>query len=326
MEEILIPKKKKWMEKISSPHARLLIAILLLIFIFLLSLITPPRNFSSGIIITIEEGETIKGVGKLLKQNNVIRSASMFSTFVVLSGGHVVEGDYLFTHPHGLFNVSSRVTSGNYEIPTERIVFFEGMTVTEMAVRLKNAFPNFNVNEFLELGLPQEGYLFPDTYELRQNTSPEIVVNTMRENFNIHIAEIQEELAESEYSMEEIITMASIIEKEATRDTMQAVSNVLWRRINIGQALQVDAPFVYYKDKGSFDLTLDDLREDHPYNTYTNRGLTPTPISNPGLKSIRAAAFPQKTSYLYFLTGRDGNMYFATTFDGHKHNKTLYLD
>ena len=176
------------------------------------------------------------------------------------------------------------------------------------------------------MGLPYEGYLFPDTYEFRQNTTPEIVIQTMRDNFDVQIAKITEELKESKYSLEEIIIMASIIEKEASRDTMQEVSNVLWRRIEIDVALQVDAPFVYYKDKGSFDLTLDDLREDHPYNTYTRLGLTPTPISNPGLKSIRAAAFPEKTTHLYFLTGHDGNMYFSPNFDGHKMNKALYLD
>jgi UPF0755 protein len=325
MEEI-ITTKNKIIRKLSTGRGRFFVATTLLILIYLLSLTTPPNEFSSGIIVTIPEGETIKGVGELLKKNDIIKSASLFTMYIVLSGEHVVEGDYLFSHPRSLFGITSKITHGEYDIPTERVFFFEGMSVTEMATRLKNAFPNFAANEFLELALPLEGYLFPDTYEFKQNTTPEIVIETMRENFDLHIEEISERLSESEYSIEEIVTMASIIEKEATRDTMQEVSNVLWKRINLDIALQVDAPFVYYKDKGSFDLTLDDLREDHPYNTYTNRGLTPTPIGNPGIDSIFAAAFPQETSYLYFLTGHDGNMYFATTFDGHKRNKALYLN
>lgn len=120
--------------------------------------------------------------------------------------------------------------------------------------------------------------------------------------------------------------MASIIEGEADKDSKQAVSNILWKRIKLDMALQVDAPFVYSIGKGTFDLSNGDLKDkENPYNTYVNKGLPPTPISNPGLESLKAAATPAETPYLYFLTGHDGNMYYAETFEGHKKNRKLHL-
>lgn len=119
--------------------------------------------------------------------------------------------------------------------------------------------------------------------------------------------------------------MASIIEKEATSDSMQEVSNILWHRIDINMPLQVDASFVYERNKHTFELSSDDLKKDSPYNTYIRHGLTPTAISNPGIQAILAAAFPKPTKNLYFLTGYDGKMYYAKTLKEHESNKEKYL-
>ena len=121
--------------------------------------------------------------------------------------------------------------------------------------------------------------------------------------------------------------MASIIEGEADSYSRQEVADILWKRIDEDMPLQVDATFVYSIGKSTFDLTLNDLRnEDNPYNSYVFRGLPPTPINNPGIKAIRSAARQNDTPYLFFLTGRDGNMYYASTFEAHKNNRRLYLD
>jgi UPF0755 protein len=90
--------------------------------------------------------------------------------------------------------------------------------------------------------------------------------------------------------------------------------------------LQVDATFVYERGKGTFDLTTADLRTDSPYNTYTNAGLPPTAISNPGIEAIKAAATINETNYLFFLTGMDGEMYYAETHDQHVVNKQKFLN
>jgi len=121
--------------------------------------------------------------------------------------------------------------------------------------------------------------------------------------------------------------MASILEGEAlTTSDRKLVAGVLWRRLEIGMPLQVDATFSYVNGKTTFELTLDDLKIDSPYNTYKYKGLPPTPINNPGLNSINAALYPTKTKYLYFLSGNDGKMHYARTFEEHKRNRQLYLN
>lgn len=135
------------------------------------------------------------------------------------------------------------------------------------------------------------------------------------------------EVEKSGRSLEDIIVMASILEGEAkTREDMEIVSGILWKRIEIGMPLQVDTSFVYILGKATEDLTLSDLEVKSPYNTYLYKGLPPGPISNPGLDSIRAAVNPTTTPYLYFLTGNDGKMYYARTFDEHVKNKQKYLN
>jgi UPF0755 protein len=102
---------------------------------------------------------------------------------------------------------------------------------------------------------------------------------------------------------------------------MKMVSGILWRRISIGIALQVDAVFGYILDKPTYSPSLDDLKINSPYNTYTNRGLPPGAIGNPGLDAIEAAISPTQSKYLYYLTGKDGTMHYATTFDQHVANR-----
>lgn len=287
----------------------------------------PPENFPSGKFVTIEQGSSVKQAGETLKLNNVIKSELLFTLMIKISEKHVIEGDYFFPSPLNLKEAITKVTSGKYDIPTKKITFFEGITNEQIAERLKQNLPNFKVNEFLELAKDYEGYLFPDTYIFPINVTHENVFKKLRDTFEKKIAENSEIVENSPYSLDEIVIMASIIEREADASNRQEVSNILWKRIESGIPLQVDAPFVYAIGKGTFDLTISDLRDSsNPYNTYTNKGLTPTPIANPGLESILAAANPRDTNNLFFLTGRDGIFYFATNFEKHIQNKRLYLD
>lgn len=302
------------------------LVLILTVVIWGLSLTAAPSNFGEGKIITIEEGVSIKGTAQILKDSDIISSRSIFTTAVLMSGGKVVAGDYFFHEPANMFKVIGRISNGSYNIPTKQVFFYEGMTAAQMAVRLKEVFPNIDAEAFLELAKEKEGYLFPDTYKFPQNISAENVIKVMEDNFQKQLEDHSDLIKNSEHSLEEIIIMASIIEREATSDTRQEIADILWNRIEIGMALQVDAPFVYSIGKSSFDLTIEDLETDNPYNTYINVGLTPTPISNPGIESIIAAANPRETKYLFFLTGSDGEMYFAEDFEEHKRNKSLYLN
>ena len=121
--------------------------------------------------------------------------------------------------------------------------------------------------------------------------------------------------------------MASILEKEAQNfENMRAVASILWKRLAIGMPLQVDATLQYAIGKNTYELTTKDLATTSPYNTYTNRDLPPTPIANPGIDSIRAAIDIKPTKYLYYLTDKKGNFYFAETHEKHVLNKQKYLN
>ncbi len=121
--------------------------------------------------------------------------------------------------------------------------------------------------------------------------------------------------------------MASLVEEEASNSTdRRIIAGILWRRLAHNMPLQVDAPFYYIIGKGSSQLTLKDLSMDSPYNLYKHTGLPPRPIDNPGLDAIVDTITPTTTDYLYFLSGRDGKMHYASTFEGHVANKGKYLE
>jgi len=322
-----LEKEKKIVKDFIENKPNFILALVLVIFFIIVSNITAPRDFAEGKLITIEKGQSVKNTAELLKRENIIKSETIFNIIVTFTNSKVVEGKYLFHTKKNIFNITERVTNGSYEIPIETITFLEGEDSFEMAEKLKYKLPNFDVDTFHDLALLNEGYLFPDTYNFRVTVSAEEVVKKMRDNFDEKIFDISDQIEATGRSLDDIIKMASIIEGEASATSRQEVADILWKRIDIDMPLQVDATFVYSIGKSTFDLTLEDLRnEENPYNSYEFKGLPPTPINNPGIKAILAATKQGQTSYLFFLTGRDGNMYYANTFAGHKNNRALYLD
>ncbi len=301
----------------------LTISAILLVWVILTS---APLSFKSGTIVTIAKGDSVKIVAQKLKEQNLIQSQALFTNIVILFNldNKIVAGDYIFKTPHTIHDVIKRISKGEYQIEVKKITLIEGLTVIEMADVLSKEFYNVKKEEFIEKALPYEGYLFPDTYYFAENVTVEEVIEKMRTTFDEKVAE-DGTLLQSKKSLKDIVIMASIIEKEASATSMQEVSNILWHRIDINMPLQVDASFVYERGKHTFELSLDDLKTDSPYNTYVRYGLTPTPISNPGLSALKAAAFPETTKNLYFLTGYDGEMYYAQTLKQHEANKDKYL-
>jgi UPF0755 protein len=299
------------------------ISVLALLWVILTS---TPLTFKSGTIVTISKGDSVKVIAQNLKQNRIIVSEALFTNIVILFNldSKIVAGDYIFKDTHSMFEVLHRISKGEYGIEVKKITLIEGLTITEMAGILSKEFYNIPQAEFTEKALPYEGYLFPDTYYFVENVKSEEVIAKMRTTFDEKIAE-EKTILTSKKSLKDIVIMASIIEKEATADSMQEVSNILWHRIAIDMPLQVDASFVYERGKHTFELSIDDLKQDSPYNTYVRYGLTPTPISNPGLAALKAAAFPEATKNLYFLTGDDGKMYYAQTLKQHEANKDKYF-
>jgi len=184
----------------------------------------------------------------------------------------------------------------------------------------------FSKKDFLNFARNEEGYLFPDTYKFFKNTTPQKVAEKMKNNFDIKVAEFLPEISRQKKSLSNIIIMASIIEKEVHNlEDRKIVSGILWKRIEQGIGLQVDASLTYILGKTSAELTQEDLKIDSLYNTYKYKGLPAGPISNPGKNAIESAIFPQTSPYLFYLSDKEGITRYARNFEEHKENKFKYL-
>lgn len=172
-----------------------------------------------------------------------------------------------------------------------------------------------------------EGYLFPDTYQFFFGDPPEAIIRRMLENLEVRITPaLRSAVEESGYTFDEILALASIIEREAFGyPTMGDVSSVLHNRLNIGMQLQCDATIVYVEHAIKPFIDGDINRFNDYYNTYTAPGIPPGAIGNPGLDAIRAALFPNETGYLFFITAPDGTFHFTPYWEEHVRNVNTYL-
>jgi UPF0755 protein len=224
-------------------------------------------------------------------------------------------------------HIAVRVVSGDFETTPVRVTIPEGSDTKQIARILYDKIPNFDRRAFLQATDGKEGYLFPDTYFFMPNDSIEAVLSVFNNAYHTRISKLAKQIADSGHTELEILTMASILEKEANKTAdRQKIAGVLWHRIAIGMPLQVDAVFPYILGKNTFEVTLEDLQVDSPYNTYKYKGLPPGPIDNPGLDSITAALTPVKSNYVFFLSDLQGNFHFAATYAEHMANKKKYLD
>lgn len=291
--------------------------------------IAPPGNFPSGAYLLVKSGDTLRAVSHDFESRSVVRSSALFEAAARLLGDDrlVRAGTYHFPAPQNLVTVAIRVMSGDFGTTPVRVTVPEGATVQDVSKLLLEKLPEFDRQKFLALARGKEGYIFPDTYFFIPGESIEAILSVFANGFHVHRQKIQKEIAAFKKPLEEVVTMASLLEKEAA-DTQnrRIIAGILWRRVELGMPLQVDAVFPYIIGKNSFQLTLKDLQTDNPYNTYKYKGLPPGPIANPGLDSLTAAVTPVKTDYLYYLSDRQGNFHFAATYAEHLANKRKYLD
>lgn len=240
-----------------------------------------------------------------------------------------------------LKDVVKKLVSGETVDSELTITFPEGFTLDQIAQRTaekgigtKEEFLALakNPSEFageypflanLPTGRTLEGYLFPDTYRVFQDDEPRDVILRMLVNFERRVVENSDIVAQS---IDDVVIMASIVEREVqTDDDMALVAGVLWKRIEIGEGLFADATIRYALNKPTGGLTVADLAYDSPYNTRLYRGLPPGPVSSPGLRAIMAAASPQASDFLYYLSAPNGQTIFAKTNAEHNLNKAKYL-
>ncbi len=314
-------------EQIDKKKAGIAFFVAFLIGFSYLHYHTPPRNFPVGDIVTVNQGESLQAITTSLYDANIIRSTFVFRTAVILLGGEkrVIAGDYLLDKKEGPVDLAYRFVNGKFHLEAKKITIPEGWNIFEISDYLSKSLIKFDKTKFVALAKDKEGYLFPDTYFVSLTSKPEFIIEMMNKNFNEKIKDVPG-ISTTTYKIKDVIIMASILEREArTMESRKIIAGILWKRLEMKMPLQVDATFDYINGKSTFELTLDDLKIDSPYNTYLYRGLPPGPIGNPGIDAILATINPLKTKYLYFLTDKEGEMHYAKTFDEHKRNKELYL-
>ncbi|MCK9578426.1 endolytic transglycosylase MltG [bacterium] len=302
-------------------------------------------NDSEQKIFIVLKGERAKEISEKLKDEKIIANDFTFLINLYLENkqNDIQSGDYLLSPSMSANEIVEIITSGKSS--ARKLTIVEGWTlkdiaekVSEMGIASKDNFyliagyPAMNYsnknnkpkdfsNEFSFLSdkpknLGIEGYLYPDTYNVVSNDTAETIIRKSLENFDQKLTQdLRNEIKRQKKTVFEIITIASIIEKEVKGiDDRKIVAGILENRIKIGMALQVDATTLY----GQPDGTKIDNKKDSPYNTYLNRGLPLGPICNPSIDSIKAAIYPTKNDYLFYLSAENGKTIFSKTFEEHK--------
>lgn len=286
-------------------------------------------------VVEIPYGTPTLRIFEMLHDEGVVRSRLSLLVIHILKKSKLEAGEYEFEGYVTPFDVYEKLSKGIHKL--HRIVVREGSDIYDIAEILdregvckKEDFLKFATDESVprSYGLStatMEGFLFPDTYLFSRNTHPLRVIDTMYRNFLEKTVRIRKEAAQRGVSLEELVTVASMVEKETFwEDERPIVAAVIYNRLKMRMKLQIDPTVIYaLKRKGLWDgrLSRDDLSVDDPYNTYLYFGLPPTPICNPGLSSLRAALRPAKVRYLYFVVDpRTRRHIFSTTYAQHREN------
>ncbi len=315
-----------------SPVRNLIFLILkifgALFFLLILAFIVPKPNFGGEKTILINNGDGIKSTGDKLYNAGIIWSSTLFDLETIIYGRNkIIAGPYKFGVGENIIGASIRLTHGYFGIQKIKTTFPEGFTANDMSNKLYSLIPNFNKDAFLTQALPQEGYLFPDTYFFLPGMTEADIVNKLISTFKEKNPRL---FLLGKQTQSDIVILGSIVEKEAQKpDDKKIVAEIFEKRLLAGIPLQSDATIAYVLGEDSKDVTANDLKKDSPYNSYLYKGLPPTPISNPGMDAINSAydaiTNPQETPYMFFLTDKDGVVHYAKTFAEHKANIAKYL-
>lgn len=287
-----------------------------------------PENIHQEKIIHIPDGYSLTQTAQLIESENIIRSKNLLRLYMQVKNMSPKSGYYQFFGLQDLQNIAFRLHNADYGDVYKSITFPEGITNKQILNNIQQADISIedidNIKEKLQRR--GEGVFFPDTYFLLPDTSAGELLDNMHNHFKKKFKEAKKE-SKLNKKDEEIVIMASLIEKEAANSLhqKQMISGILWKRINEGMLLQVDAPFVYERGKGSAELTYADLQKKSTFNTYVNKGLTPTAIGNPGYDSLYAAAHPVVSPYYFYLHGKNGKIYYGKNYREHLKNKRMYL-
>ncbi len=343
---------KKRKNKKNSSAARLLI-VLILIFaalaagaMFYLDNSGKPVDPGALDAMTVEipSGSSTNAIGDILFKEGLIRSEFAFGiqSRISKNDGKFKAGFYDLSKSMSMKEIMAELLKGTAK--TIRFTIPEGFDIRRTSERLSSS-GLINGDEFLrqieEGDFPYrfvtstpagrnrlEGYLYPDTYEVFSNATEEQIIDKMLSRFNdLFIEAYYERAAELGMDINQLVTMASIIEREAkVAEDRPVIASVFYNRLKIGMPLQSCATVQYILGEQKEKLTNSDIAIDSPYNTYRIAGLPPGPICSPGIESIKAALYPADTDYLYFLAKGDGSHVFSVTYEDFLKNKKMYID
>ena len=327
------------------------IAVMFLrVFNDVLAFITENR----AVTITIDADDTVDDVAGKLKDAGLIKYDWLFSYVAKFEGstGPYQEGEHTLNDNMNYMQLLSEIEVQPVARETVWVTFTEGMTVDQMADLLEEngvcgaddfreevmsgADYGYDFEQEMstssDIYYPLEGYLFPDTYEFYTNETPANVITRMLQNFQNKIDTVQDQMAEMGLTQHQTITLASIIQSEASGDpaNMALVSSVYWNRLNDPEnfpMLQSDPTRNYANSTILMTGQSSTYQQKAAaYDTYQCTGLPAGPICNPGMDAILAALSPETTAYYYFISDSDGNFYFAETLEQHEANIANYLD
>jgi UPF0755 protein len=317
---------------------RLILLAVIILFVIGGSLLTGglfisrPITPENPVELQIENGTAFNTVANRLETSGLISSARMFNLLARLRGdlGNIQAGDYDFSQAATPVEVLDRLVRGD----VRRIQFTipEGFTLRQIGERLA-AQEIASLEEFMTLAENKdflsrhkieatslEGYLFPETYTVSSRIKLSKMIETMLNQLDRQLTpELLKAAAEKGLNRHQLLTLASIVQKEAGNDAeMPIIAAVFLNRLRKNIRLQADPTVIYgLGDDFQGNITKAHLRQPTPYNTYTIRGLPPGPIASPGLKALQAAAFPADVNFIYFVARGDGTHSFSVTLKEH---------
>lgn len=321
-----------------------IVAALLAGFIGLLKLseeFAAPEDVAREIVVTIPPGATAAQIGDLLEEAGVIRSGRAFVLAYRIKsrlssvGVPLKAGEMALDPSRNVWQTMKLIAKGNYKLYPFTVP--EGWTIKDIAKNLESQ-GRGSAEEFLRLcrdktfigslGLEVdslEGYLFPNTYNFPKNTSLEVMIKTMVNEFLKVWKRYAAQAQARGLSRHQAITLASIVEKETgAPEERPLIAGVFSNRLARDMKLETDPTVIYGLDNFSGSITKTDLANPHPYNTYVHQGLPPGPIANPGELAIAAVANPARVDYLFFVSKNDGTHHFSNTLAEHNRMVNQY--
>ena len=324
---------------------RILFLIILAAGFAYFELYSPASNDKQPVFFEINASEHLADILPRLQEKHLIRNQIILKLYAratdldtkIKAGRFRIDAElspakvlaFLANPEHGEISVTIPEGFSVFDIDKK----LAGLEIMQKGDFIKWA-KNFDTAKFpfiksVSRGFSVEGYLFPDTYLVfAKNFTPQDLGRAMLQNFEKKILSqnsgLTDDLKKNKHSLAEIITMASILEKEVrTKEDYALISGILWKRLESGWPLQADATLLY--GKADRALNASDIHDDSDYNTYTRQGLPITPIGNPGLAMIRAALNPADSPYWFYLTTKEGKVMYAKTNEEHNRNKRKSL-